>query len=39
MLGLIVGEVDLGTTVLIGATAFIVMFVAGANPFLLGGIS
>ena len=32
-------EVDLGTTVLIGATAFIVMFVAGTNPFLLGGIS
>ncbi len=36
---LIIGEVDLGTTVLIGATAFIVMFVAGANPFLLGGVS
>lgn len=36
---LIMGEVDLGTTVLISATAFIVMFVAGANPFLLGGVS
>ena len=36
---LILAEVDLGSTVLIGATAFIVMFVAGANPFLLGAIS
>jgi cell division protein FtsW len=35
--GLILSEVDLGSTVLIGATAFIVMFVAGANPVLLGG--
>jgi cell division protein FtsW len=32
-------EVDLGTTVLIGATAFIVMFVAGTNPVMLGGTS
>ena len=39
MLGLILGEVDLGTTALISATAFAVMFVAGANPILLGGIS
>ena len=37
MLGLIVGEVDLGTTVLISATALILMFVAGTNLFLLGG--
>jgi cell division protein FtsW len=37
LVALIINEVDLGTTVLIGATAFIVMFVAGANPFLLGG--
>jgi cell division protein FtsW len=39
LLGLILGEVDLGTTVLIGATAFVVMFVAGASPILLGLIS
>src|SRR4051794_31338600 len=37
LLGLILGEVDLGTTILLSATAFVVMFVAGANPFLLGG--
>jgi cell division protein FtsW len=36
---LILTEVDLGSTILIGATAFIVMFVAGANPFLLGAVS
>jgi cell division protein FtsW len=36
---LIVGEVDLGTTVLIGTTIFIMMFIAGSNPFLLGGTS
>jgi cell division protein FtsW len=36
---LILAEVDLGSTILIGATAFIVMFVAGANPFLLGAVS
>jgi cell division protein FtsW len=35
-LGLILVEVDLGTTVLLGATAFIVMFVAGGNPLWLG---
>src|SRR5215831_18693328 len=34
---LVLGEVDLGTTALIGATAFVVMFVAGANPLWLGG--
>jgi cell division protein FtsW len=39
MLGLILGEVDLGATILLCATAFIIMFVAGANPFLLGGSS
>jgi cell division protein FtsW len=39
LVGLILCEVDLGSTVLIGATAFIIMFVAGANPFLLGGVS
>jgi cell division protein FtsW len=36
---LILGEVDLGATILLCATAFIIMFVAGANPFLLGGSS
>lgn len=39
LLGLILGEVDLGTTVLIGLTTFVIMFVAGANPIVLGGIS
>jgi cell division protein FtsW len=39
LLVLILREVDLGTTVLLSATAFIVMFVAGSNPFLLGGTS
>jgi cell division protein FtsW len=39
VLALILAEVDLGTTVLIGATVFVVMFVAGANPILLGAIS
>ena len=34
--GLILAEVDLGTTALLGTTAFVVMFVAGANPVLLG---
>src|SRR5438552_4900955 len=32
-------EVDLGTTVLLGATAFVVMFVAGVNPMLLSMVS
>ena len=39
LLGLILFEVDLGTTMLLGATIFIVMFVAGANPLLLGSIA
>jgi len=39
LLALIVCEVDLGTTVLVGATAFVVMFVAGTNPILLGSVS
>src|SRR6266480_1485568 len=37
--GLVLGEVDLGTTALLGTTAFVVMFVAGANPLWLGVIS
>ncbi len=37
--GLVLGEVDLGTTALLGTTAFVVMFVAGANPLWLGIIS
>jgi len=36
---LVLGEVDLGTTALIGTTAFVVMFIAGTNPFLLGGLA
>ncbi|HSP44775.1 MAG TPA: FtsW/RodA/SpoVE family cell cycle protein, partial [Chthoniobacterales bacterium] len=36
---LIVTEVDLGTTALIGATMFVVMFVAGTRPALLGVLS
>ncbi|MDP9187480.1 MAG: FtsW/RodA/SpoVE family cell cycle protein, partial [Verrucomicrobiota bacterium] len=36
LLALILFEVDLGTTALIGATTFVVMFVAGTNPILLG---
>lgn len=39
LLLLILAEVDLGTTVLIGASAFVVMFVAGSNPIVLGLIS
>lgn len=39
LLLLIVFEVDLGTTALIGATMFVVMFVAGTNPLLLGLLS
>jgi cell division protein FtsW len=35
---LVLGEVDLGTTALIGTTAFVVMFIAGTNPLLLGGL-
>lgn len=36
---LIVFEVDLGTTALIGATMFVMMFVAGTHPALLGLLS
>ena len=36
---LIVTEVDLGTTALIGATMFVMMFVAGTHPVLLGVLS
>ena len=35
LLLLIVLEVDLGTTALIGATMFVIMFVSGTNPLLL----
>jgi cell division protein FtsW len=36
---LIVAEVDLGTTALIGATTFVLMFIAGTSPVLLGFLS
>jgi cell division protein FtsW len=36
---LVLGEVDLGTTALIGTTAFVVMYIAGTNPLLLGGLA
>ena len=36
LLALILFEVDLGTTALIGATTFAVMFIAGTNSVLLG---
>jgi cell division protein FtsW len=39
LLALILAEVDLGTTALISATTFVVMFVAGANAILLGAVS
>jgi cell division protein FtsW len=39
LLILILSEVDLGTTVLLGATGFVVMFIAGSNPILLGLVS
>jgi cell division protein FtsW len=39
LLLLIVLEVDLGTTALIGATMFVIMFVAGTNPVFLGLLS
>jgi cell division protein FtsW len=39
LLALIITEVDLGTTVLIGATSFAVMFIAGANLAFLGTLS
>src|SRR3954449_6089342 len=38
-LALIITEVDLGTTALIGATMFVMMFVAGTHPALLGILS
>ena len=37
--GLVLTEVDLGTTTLLGATAFVMMFVAGVNPLWLGVLS
>jgi cell division protein FtsW len=37
--GLVLGEVDLGTAALLGITAFVVMFIAGANPLWLGIVS
>lgn len=39
LLALILFEVDLGTTALLATTAFVVMFVAGTNPILLGLVS
>jgi cell division protein FtsW len=39
LLLLIVMEVDLGTTALIGAAMFVMMFVAGTNPMVLGLLS
>ena len=39
LLALIVVEVDLGTTALVGATAFVIMFIAGTHPALLGILS
>ena len=37
LISLIITEVDLGTSALIGTTTLVMMFVAGANPILLGG--
>ena len=39
LISLIITEVDLGTTVLIGASTFVVMFIAGTNLALLGTLS
>ncbi|MEP6685141.1 MAG: putative peptidoglycan glycosyltransferase FtsW [Verrucomicrobiota bacterium] len=39
LISLIVTEVDLGTTGLIGATTFVIMFVAGTHPVFLGLLS
>jgi cell division protein FtsW len=36
---LVLGEVDLGTTALIGTTAFVMMFIAGTNPLWLVGLA
>ena len=35
LMGLIVGEVDLGTTALIGCTSFLIMYIAGTNPYVI----
>lgn len=39
LISLIITEVDLGTTILIGATTFVIMFIAGTNLALLGTLS
>ncbi len=39
LMALIAREVDLGSTALIGATMFVVMFIAGTNVYFLGPIS
>jgi cell division protein FtsW len=39
LVSLIISEVDLGTTALIGATTFVMMFVAGTNAIVLGALS
>ncbi len=39
LLALIVFEVDLGTTALIGGTTFVIMFIAGTNVAILGALS
>ncbi|MGI8432686.1 MAG: FtsW/RodA/SpoVE family cell cycle protein [Chthoniobacterales bacterium] len=39
LVSLIATEVDLGTTALLGATTFVVMFIAGTNLALLGALS
>ncbi|HEY2103807.1 MAG TPA: putative lipid II flippase FtsW [Chthoniobacterales bacterium] len=39
LISLIITEVDLGTTALVGATTFVMMFVAGTNAILLGALS
>jgi cell division protein FtsW len=39
LLALVVCEIDLGTTALIGAVAFVVMFIAGTHPAWLGLLS
>ncbi|MEY2491609.1 MAG: cell division protein FtsW [Verrucomicrobiota bacterium] len=39
LISLIITEVDLGTTALVGAVTFVLMFVAGTNSVLLGALS
>jgi len=39
LISLIITEVDLGTTALVGAVTFVMMFVAGTNSVLLGALS